>query len=230
MKKKKTNKEDKSLQKKEKELYEIYNEEYKIITNVDKKYLISKILINTFFILSIIIIAIISTDYIRVAKYNKKPLFVIKKKEYKDGGTKEYIGIGYKVIDYNQLQGRRDIEIGTWKLKYNTNPITLEDIDLAIEITDNEENTYKKYYKKFVRIISTLKSIDKKNNNLILEYTDEDGKYSLDIYCRLVDDYKNIDNIEKEKSITIIGTVDKYKTKTKKSNKRIYINNCFAEQ
>ena len=36
---------------------------------------------------------------------------------YKDGGTKEYYGLGYKVIKYNQIEGRRDTQIGLWNLK-----------------------------------------------------------------------------------------------------------------
>ena len=42
----------------------------------------------------------------------------------------------------------------------------MKDLDLAIEMSGKEVKTYKKYYKKFVRINSTLKSIDKKNNKI----------------------------------------------------------------
>ena len=187
-------------------------------------------IINIFFIVILIIIAMITTDYIRVAKYEKKPLFVIKTKTYKDGGTKVYTGLGYKVIDYNQLQGRRDIEIGTWSIKYNNKPVTYQDIDLSIAFNDNEEETYKENYKKFVRIVSTLKSVDKKNKKLVLGYTDEDGKYSLDISCELVAEQLNIEKFEENKQITIIGTVKDYKVKTDKNNRRIYIKDCIAEQ
>ena len=82
-------------------------------------------IINIIFILIIIIIIIITTDVILVGKYNKGPIFAIPLKEYKDGGTKEYYGLGYKVIKYKQLQGRKDKVIGTYKLKYNTTPINI---------------------------------------------------------------------------------------------------------
>ena len=221
-----------NLIKKRKELKDSYTDEKIIIEEkpVDKKYKRTKMIINIFFIVILLIIAMITTDIIRVAKYEKKPLFAINTKTYKDGGTKEYTGLGYKVIDYNQLQGRRDIEIGTWGMKYNTNPITLQDIDLAIEFNDNEEKTYNKYYKKFVRIITTLKKVDKKNHKLQLGYTDEDGKYSLDIKCKLVDEQLNIDKFEENKEITIIGNIKDYKVKTKKNNRTIYIKDCIAEQ
>ncbi|OCA90475.1 hypothetical protein A8F94_00870 [Bacillus sp. FJAT-27225] len=48
---------------------------------------------------------------LNLAKVNKPPLFVITTAMYKDGGTKEYKGLGYKVIDYNELdgEGRQDV-------------------------------------------------------------------------------------------------------------------------
>lgn len=221
-----------NFMKKRKELKDTYTDEKIIIEEkpVDKKYKRTKMIINIFFIVILIIIAMISIDIVRVAKYDKRPLFAINTKTYKDGGTKEYIGLGYKVIDYYQLQGRRDIEIGTWNLKYNNNPVTIQDIDLAIELNNDEEKTYTSYYKKFVRVITTLKSVDKKNKKLVLGYTDEDGKYSVDIVCNLVDEQMNIDKFEKDKQITIIGTFKNYKTKTNKTNRKVYIKDCIAEQ
>ena len=221
-----------NFMKKRKELKDTYTDEKIIIEEkpVDKKYKRTKMIINIFFIVILIIIAMISIDIVRVAKYDKRPLFAINTKTYKDGGTKEYIGLGYKVIDYYQLQGRRDIEIGTWNLKYNNNPVTIQDIDLAIELNNDEEKTYTSYYKKFVRVITTLKSVDKKNKKLVLGYTDEDGKYSVDIVCNLVDEQMNIDKFEKDKQITIIDTFKNYKTKTNKTNRKVYIKDCIAEQ
>lgn len=221
-----------NFKKKEKELVEEYTEEkieYQEI-DTDKKYKKYKMINTIFVIVCFLIMAMITTDIIRVAKYDKKPLFAINNKTYKDGGSKEYMGIGYKVIDYNQLQGRRDIEIGTWNLKYNNKPVTIQDIDLAIDLNNDENKTYTNYYKKFVRIITTLKSVDKKNHKLNLGYTDEDGKYSVDIVCNLVDEQMNIDKFEKDKQITIIGTFKDYKTKTNKTNRKVYIKDCIAEQ
>ena len=209
------------------------NEEEEKVKDPNRKYKIMKRISNIFFILIIIIIALISIDYIRVAKYDLKPLFAVNTKTYKDGGTKEYTGILYKVYDYNQIQGRRDIEIGTWSLKYNNKPVTYQDIDLAIELEKNEEKVYKTNYKKFIRITSTLKSINKKDGKLLLGYTDEDGKYSIDIVCNLVDEQTTteaINKFETNKEITVIGNMNKYKVKTKKNNRRLYIKNCMAEQ
>lgn len=198
--------------------------------NETKARKIWKKIINIVFTIIIIIIAIITIDYIRVAKFEYTPLFAIRTETLKDGGTTEYYGLGYKVIDYNQIQGRRDIEIGLWNMKRNSAPIDISDVDLAIEFTKDEEKTYNKYYKKFLRIKSTLKEINEKTNTITLGYSDEDGKYSLDIICKLVPEQTNISSFEKDKEITIIGTVKNYKGSTKKENKRLYIKNCIAQQ
>ena len=189
-----------------------------------------KRIINIVFIILVAIIIMIAVDYVRVAKFEYTPLFAIKTLELKDGGTTEYYGLGYKVIDYNQIQGRRDMEIGFWNMKRNSKPIDISDVDLAIEFTKDEEKAYTKYYKKFLRIKSTLKNTNEKTNTITLGYTDEDGKYSFDIICKLVPEQTNIAAFEKDKETTFIGTVKNYKGSTKKENKRLYIKNCIAQQ
>lgn len=194
-----------------------------------KKKNIGKIIVNTLFTFVIIVMILVLTDVICFTKFDMGPFFVIPLTKHNDGGTIEYYGLGYKVIDYNQTQGRRDREIGYWSLKYNVEPITFQDIDLAIELTGNETLTYQKYDKKFVRIISTLQSVNKNNNTIKIGYKDEDGKYSLDIICDMVKEQK-INKLEKDKEITVIGTFDSLVVKTKKNNNQIYMSNCFAEQ
>lgn len=189
-----------------------------------------KRIINIVFSIIIIIIAMIVTDYVRVTKFEYTPIFAVKTLELKDGGTTEYMGLGYKVIDYNQIQGRRDIEMGLWNMKRNSSPIDLSDVDLAIEFTTDEVVAYKKYYKEFVRIKSTLVEKNEKDNIITLRYRDEDGKYTLDTICKLVPEQTNISSFEKDKEITIIGTISKYVGATKKENRQVYIKNCIAQQ
>ena len=189
-----------------------------------------KRIINIVFSIIIVIIAMIVTDYVRVTKFEYTPIFAVKTLELKDGGTTEYMGLGYKVIDYNQIQGRRDIEMGLWNMKRNSSPIDLSDVDLAIEFTTDEVVAYKKYYKEFVRIKSTLVEKNEKDNIITLRYTDEDGKYTLDTICKLVPEQTNISAFEKDKEITIIGTISKYVGATKKNSRQVYIKNCIAQQ
>ena len=56
-------------------------------------------------------------DYNRV-KNGEKPIFCINTATANDGGTKEYLGLGYKVIDFNRLDGYDEVKIGTWSMKY----------------------------------------------------------------------------------------------------------------
>ena len=183
----------------------------------------SSFTVGSFIIL--VILLLITVDIILVGKYEIGPFFAIPVKKYNDGGSKAYYGLGYKVIKYKQKVGRRDIEVGTYHLKYNTTPVDTTSLDLAIEFTNNENKAYKKYYKKFVRISGTLtKAIDDK---LLIRYSDEDGKYAIDIIC--ITTSKNNDLLENN-DITIIGTVYDYDLKTLKNPTRLYIKNCFAEQ
>lgn len=186
--------------------------------------------INTIFLIIIVLIIITVVDIVSVSKYEKGPYFAINTGTLNDGGTKIYHGIGYKVIKYKQLQGRRDMEIGTWSLEYDIEPITIEDIDLAIRFNKNEVKTYNDLYKKFVRINSTLKKVDKKNNTITIGYEDEEGKYTMDIICDMANKDGKIYDFEVGKEITIIGTVYDMKGKTAKTPTTLKIKNCFAEQ
>lgn len=189
-----------------------------------------KIIINVCFTIIMVILSIIAIDVISVARYDKGPFFAIPIKEYRDGGTKEYLGIGYKVIDYNQIQGRKGKEIGTLSLKYNTEPINIEDIDLAIEFTNNEEKAYIKYYKKYIKIESTVQSMDLEKSTIKLGYKDEDGKYTLNITCNMADSKEELVNINVNEKTYITGTVKKYEFKTKQSEKELILDNCFVSK
>ena len=76
-----------------------------------------------FIIIGIIIvlgIVFFVVDYNRVQK-QEKPIFCIHNPAgvIRDGGTIEYFGLGYKVIDFHTLAGFDDIKIGTWLMDYN---------------------------------------------------------------------------------------------------------------
>ena len=78
--------------------------------------------IKTILIILFIIIVLGIVFYIvdsNRAKNNQKPLFCIKTGTLLDGGTIEYLGIGYKVIDFHTLAGFDDIKIGSWSMDYD---------------------------------------------------------------------------------------------------------------
>ena len=65
-------------------------------------------------IVIIVLGLLITTDILLVSKAGVGPFLAIRTKVYDDGGTKEYYGLGYKVIKYNQEIGRRDTVLGSW--------------------------------------------------------------------------------------------------------------------
>lgn len=81
---------------------------------MNKKLKILLIILGIIFIIGIVFFTI---DYNRVQK-QEKPIFCLNVTTYKDGGTKEYYGLGYKVIDFHTLEGFDDVKIGTWFMKY----------------------------------------------------------------------------------------------------------------
>jgi len=66
----------------------------------------------------IIYFSIVTVDYLR-AQNDQAPIFAIQSVTYKDGGTKVYLGLGYKVIRYHVIDGRQDTDFGTWFITYN---------------------------------------------------------------------------------------------------------------
>ena len=54
----------------------------------------------------------------------KRPVFMIKTNTYKDGGSTEYVGLFYKVIKCNTIDGDKTITLGTYSLKYSCQALT----------------------------------------------------------------------------------------------------------
>lgn len=205
------------------------SDEKKEKTPLEKEKKIKRI-INITFIIIILIMAMIATDVICVTRYHVGPFFAIRTNVYKDGGTKVYYGFGYKVIKYHQVQGRRDTQIGLWTMPYSIEPTTISALDLAIEFRNYPEKTVQKYYHKFLRITGESEKVDKKKNTLMIKYTDPDDAYTLNIVCEMATKKEKLSKIEEKKEVTIIGTTQEFKVKTKTNPNTIYMSNCFAEQ
>ncbi len=77
-------------------------------------------------VIGIILLVIIITGIIffcidsNRVKNGELPMFCINNPAgtLMDGGTKEYIGLGYKVIKFNKLNGYKETKIGSWFMKY----------------------------------------------------------------------------------------------------------------
>ena len=175
--------------------------------------------ISTIIMIVIIVIGVlVTTDILLVTKVGVGPFLAINTKTYDDGGTKEYYGLGYKVIKYNQKVGRRDTVIGSWGIKYNTNPETFTIRELAYSIINDNNN----HVGEFIRLTGTISSKNNKNNTVTLKFTDDiDGKYDLTVKAELLS--KNIKELNKNAPISLIGVITDY------DNKTLTIENVFAE-
>lgn len=175
--------------------------------------------ISTIVMIIILVIGIlVTTDILLVSKKDIGPFLAINTKTYNDGGTKEYYGLGYKVIKYNQKVGRRDTVIGSWGIKYNTNPETYTIRELAYSIINDNNN----HVGEFIRLTGTISSKNTKNNTVTLKFTDDiEGKYDLTVKANLLS--KNIKELNKNAPISLIGIITDY------NNKTLTIENVFAE-
>ena len=98
-----------------------------------------KIILIIVAILIVLAVAFFLTDVSR-AKNGEKPIFCILQDEVNDGGTKIYLGLGYKVIHFHTLNGFNRIKIGTWFMQY-------DDFEKEIEESMNQQTESSLKYK-----------------------------------------------------------------------------------
>lgn len=70
-------------------------------------------------VVTILLSTMIIADF-NFALHKQRPVFCITQNTYEDGGTVEYIGLGYKIIDYNVIEGRQDVKLGTLFMRYDS--------------------------------------------------------------------------------------------------------------
>lgn len=80
-----------------------------------KKFL--KLFVAIIFAIAIIGAVMFLIDCSKI-KSGKTPLFAQVTGTLNDGGTIEYTGLGYKIIDFNRLNGYDETKIGLWYIKY----------------------------------------------------------------------------------------------------------------
>lgn len=103
---------------------------------------------NIILIILIIIGTMIAIDYYRSTQ-QKTPIFAVKVYHHKDGGTQEYYGVGYKVIKYNVISGRKDVVFGFITMKY-----------------ENETKHLDQAACEFKMIYNLTKKVTNKDNNI----------------------------------------------------------------
>lgn len=67
----------------------------------------------------VVLFAVALITDICMLENEQKPIFCVKTGTYLDGGTTVYLGFGYKIMDYNKLDGYDGYKIGTWFMQYD---------------------------------------------------------------------------------------------------------------
>ena len=98
-----------------------------------------KIILIVISIIIILGVILFIVDYNRV-KNNEKPMFCILDQEVNDGGTKIYLGLGYKIIDFNTLSGFNNMEIGSYFMNYDDFNDEIEEYNNNLNLENNINN------------------------------------------------------------------------------------------
>lgn len=143
------------------------------------------------------------------AREGQKPIFCIPIGAYLDGGTVEYIGLGYKVIDFNKMEEIVDntmnyytkVHIGSWFMTYDSAYKERNNGIVTMQITDVE-------FVKTYRVVSDLQKTDQTGNYNY--YVIEKFQYDNPIVVRIENKYKLEENTNYE--FTFKGGIDSLKT------------------
>ncbi len=184
-------------------------EEKKNSNNILKSIFIKPLII---LVIILILVTIVIIDIYRVSTSDKKPLFAIETKTHDDGGTKEYLGLFYKVIKYNQDDGKKSNEVGFWTLNYDTTPVKIDFNKV------NKESELKELYNTYIEFTSPIKYLGIEDKSFVFEYEVENNKYL--VYCQLYDLDINISDFAVDQEIKLTGVVSEY------SDSELLINNC----
>lgn len=213
--------EEQGLEDKESEEIEEFNFRRLDINNKDHAKIINKGL-NILIIITIIISILIITDIVLVSRAGKGPYFALNTKTYNDGGTKVYYGLGYKVIKYDQEEGRKDTVIGNWKIKYNTIPIKITILDLALEFNNDLEKSLDSYMNNYLQVSGKIQKIEK--NEITITYKDEEKKYTTKLICNTLN---HPNKYHKNDSIKLVGTLYNY---SKEDSLKLHMKNCYIKK
>jgi len=194
-------------------IIDIYNE--KNITIINK-------ILNILIITIVIISALIITDVVLVSRSGKGPYFALNTKTHKDGGTKEYYGLGYKVIKYNEEEGRKDTIIGNWSLNYDTTPLKITILDLALEFNNDIKSSLDAYMNKYLKVSGKISKIEEDKITLI--YKDDEQKYTTKLTCNILNGSQKY---KKNDSVTIVGTLYNYH---KDNTLKLDMKNCYLKK
>lgn len=164
-----------------------------------------KILLIIIGLIIVMGLAFFAVDYFRVQK-QEEPIFCIKTTTHRDGGTQEYLGLGYKIIDFNTLNGYDEMKIETWFMNYEDfqNEMNSQSTINAIivNVNDNSLGVVRKDDLNEIMIITTPdadKNEYKENEEILIYF---DGTI-LETYPAQVNNVSKIEIVSEKSNETI---------------------------
>lgn len=208
------------------DFYETYeDEEDNDYVEVEKNNKFNMLLINKIVNITLIVVIVLGLfifiDVIAVTRFNSGPFFALKTKTYSDGGTKEYHGIFYKVIKYKEKSGRVDTIIGSWDINYDTTPISIGMLDLALNFNNDLGVSLDNYMDKYLKVEGEVVSVNK--NYITLKYKDDGKKYNTTLKCNVLNEANKYKTGEK---VEVVGTLYNYE---EDDSLKLYMKNCYVK-
>ncbi len=208
------------------DFYETYeddedNESIEINKNNKLNVLFINKIVNISLIVVIVLGLLIFIDVLAVTRFNSGPFFALKTKTYGDGGTKEYHGLLYKVIKYNEKGGRVDTIIGSWNIDYDTTPISIGMLDLALDFNNDLGGSLDNYMDKYLKVEGEVIGVNK--NYITLKYKDDGKKYTTTLKCNVLNETKKYKTGDK---VAVVGTLYNYEDD---NDLKLYMKNCYVK-
>lgn len=150
-----------------------------------------------------------TVDYLRINQ-NKKPLFTLFKTQYKDGGSTEYFGLGYKIIKCNTLNGDTSNNFGLYNLNIEKTCIQSNEIlPLYMKIIDNLMSTSKSSAEFLALDLDTFELLDEFGENDLLEYSKKYHKSVFKASYKDLEENGYTDNLEIDGYLITINQFEK---------------------
>lgn len=179
-------------------------------------------------------VLIFLVDFVCV-KTIKRPIFMIRTSIYKDGGTKEYYGLGYKVIKCNTLSGDKKVTIGTYFMDYNCDTDGQSAIPTDADKFKNEYGTVDNNNVFVYRNIDEIINILEKGTGIVylgfpeckwckayvahLNEIAKENNVKKIYYFNILEDRQN----KTEKYMKIVEILDEYLEYNEEGNKKVYV-------
>ncbi len=189
---------------------------------------------NTHKILNIVLIVIaalallVSIDLLCVSKLKVGPFFAVR--TYYKNGSKQYYGLGYKVIKYNEKEGRKGTVVGFWTLPFITEATEISALDLSLSYGNDAVKTYKKYYQQYLKVTGTIDTVDNQGKVITLKYDDPDGKYTTNIIFNMNQKDKDLSMYKNGDTISIAAVLTSYKNKIGENPVELIFSDGFIKE